>query len=472
MKSTTRFQKNKRGTKCLNCDRDLLVTDNFCPDCGQVNDENRISLKQYFSETLSGFFSFDNRLFRTLVPLIFRPGKVSKEYVEGQRMKYANPFQLFLHVTILFFLMQGIFHRIEVFKSMTKSSQNPVLVAEDSLKVASVAEDLKKLPAPFDNPLATDSISMRFGSTVSKDTISKDSIFSLRKDLIADYLDSVFAVSNYYALLKDPKYNPAQKDSIFEAAIYPHINHYMTLLGDKGNVEADEWKYIGALHEFKTFAVDHTQNLMNENKVNYTIPDKFKLSEDNVFLKKLVGDKLFTKMRAFINYDKQNKDADIPTALKTLGYETSYWNSFYYTKAKQLNQFKDDPDYRSGFANAIVSKISIALFFLLPIFTLLVSLFYIRGPHNYTEHLLLVFHVQTAFFIILGVLLIFDKIFDTGWGLGAFFVVFPYYLFRSLKNFYRQGWFKTTFKFIMLNLLFIILSSIGFVIISFISFLA
>jgi hypothetical protein len=108
---------------------------------------------------------------------------------------------------------------------------------------------------------------------------------------------------------------------------------------------------------------------------------------------------------------------------------------------------------------------------LLPVFTLLVSLFYIRGPYNYTEHLLLVFHVQTAFFIILGLLLIFDKIFNTGIGVGIFFIIFPYYLYRSMKNFYRQGWFKTMSKFIVLNLLFIVLSSIGFIIISFISFL-
>ena len=208
-----------------------------------------------------------------------------------------------------------------------------------------------------------------------------------------------------------------------------------------------------------------------KNKANYTIPDKYKLSEDNIFLKKLFGEQLFTKMRAFMNYDKQNKDADIPTALHEMGYETTYWNAFYYTKAKNLNQFKDDPAYRSGFLNSVISKISIALFFLLPVFTLLVSLLYIRGQHNYTEHLLLVFHMQTAFFIILGILLIFDKIFNTGIGVGIFFIIFPYYLYRSMKNFYRQGWFKTTSKFIVLNLLFIVLSSIGFIIISFISFL-
>ncbi len=471
MKSTTRFKSNKKGTKCLNCDHSMLITDNFCPECGQVNDDNRISLKQYFSETLSGFFSFDNRLFRTLIPLIFRPGKVTKEYIEGKRMKYANPFQLFLHVTILFFLLQGIFQRVDEFKSLTRSKQNPGLAAEDSLKVANLAKDLGKIPVPFDKTAIKDSVPNTSDPLKVQDTISRDSVVLFRKEKIATYLDSAFANSNYYVLLKDPKYNAAQKDSIFEVAVYPHINYYLELLGSNGDVTVDEWKDISSLHEYKSFAVAHAQHLLNENKVYYTIPDKFKLSEDNIWLKEIVGEQLFTKMRAFMNYDKQNKDADIPTALQTLGYETTYWNAFYYTKAKNLNQFKDDPDYGSEFLNSLVSKISMALFFLLPVFTLLVSLFYIRGPHNYTEHLLHVFHVQTAFFIILGLLLIFDKIFNTGIGLGVFFIIFPYYLYRSLKNFYQQGWFKTTSKFIVLNILFLVLSSIGFIIISFISFL-
>jgi len=69
MKSTTRFKSNKKGTKCLNCDHSMLITDNFCPECGQVNDENTISLKQCFTKTLSGFFSFNNRWSKTLATL-------------------------------------------------------------------------------------------------------------------------------------------------------------------------------------------------------------------------------------------------------------------------------------------------------------------------------------------------------------------------------------------------------------------
>ncbi len=108
MKSTTRFSNNKKGLECLNCGQPLHGDENFCPHCSQVNDEIRVSIKDYFSGFFSNFFSFDSRLYKTIVPLLFKPGKVSKEYIEGKRKKYTNPFQLYLHTTIIFFFVEWV----------------------------------------------------------------------------------------------------------------------------------------------------------------------------------------------------------------------------------------------------------------------------------------------------------------------------------------------------------------------------
>ncbi|MGB5263493.1 MAG: hypothetical protein WBN28_07825, partial [Lutimonas sp.] len=161
-----------------------------------------------------------------------------------------------------------------------------------------------------------------------------------------------------------------------------------------------------------------------------------------------------------------------PVALKELGYENSYWNIFYYTKAKKVNQLKDDPEaFGKNYLGEIISKISVALFFLLPIFTLVMALLYIRSSYNYTEHLVFVFHVQTVFFILLTLTLFIDKFISFSTTALMITTLFPFYLYKALKNFYGQGWFKTLIKFFLLNIFFIILSSIGFVIISFITFL-
>ena len=109
MKSITRFTKNIRGNKCLNCENSISEEDNFCSRCGQVNDLKKVSLKQYLSAYFDDFLSFDSRLLNTIVGLIFKPGFVTKNYVEGKRMSYVNPFKLYIQITILFFLLIGIF---------------------------------------------------------------------------------------------------------------------------------------------------------------------------------------------------------------------------------------------------------------------------------------------------------------------------------------------------------------------------
>ncbi len=126
MKSITRFTRNIRGNKCLNCENDISEEDNFCPKCGQVNDLQKVSLKQYLSAYFDDFLSFDSRLLRTIVQLIFKPGYVTKNYVEGKRMMYVNPFKLYLQITILFFLVVGLFQTIDKFKPVAQSSSNVI----------------------------------------------------------------------------------------------------------------------------------------------------------------------------------------------------------------------------------------------------------------------------------------------------------------------------------------------------------
>ena len=171
-----------------------------------------------------------------------------------------------------------------------------------------------------------------------------------------------------------------------------------------------------------------------------------------------------------MEYDNKNKDANAVEAVEDLGYELTYWNIFYYSKAQNINKMKNDPEFRKSYWDNIVSKISVALFFLLPIFTLLVALLYIRNKYNYTEHLVFVFHVQTVFFILLMFFMIVNRMFGSVWIMTFFFIIFLFYLYKALRNFYQQGRIKTIIKYLILNTFFVILALIGGVIISFIAF--
>lgn len=97
-----------RGTKCLNCAHPLDKSDIYCPHCSQLNSKKQLSVKDFLAEFVGSILVYDSRLRHTLRDLLFRPGRITLNYVQGQRLKYANPFRFFLSVSIIYFLLQGI----------------------------------------------------------------------------------------------------------------------------------------------------------------------------------------------------------------------------------------------------------------------------------------------------------------------------------------------------------------------------
>lgn len=94
---------------CLNCG--AAATGNFCAECGQENEDQTVALKLLAQDLLSDVASFDSKLFRTLVPLIIRPGFLTCEYNAGKRVRYLSPFKLYLTFSLLFFLAVPLTHQ-------------------------------------------------------------------------------------------------------------------------------------------------------------------------------------------------------------------------------------------------------------------------------------------------------------------------------------------------------------------------
>lgn len=98
-----------RGTNCLNCNQSLDVSEKYCHNCGQLNSTKKLTFEDFFEEYFSGIVAYDSRLSRTLSALLFHPGKISKDYIQGKRQRYANPYKFYLSVSIIFFLAWGFF---------------------------------------------------------------------------------------------------------------------------------------------------------------------------------------------------------------------------------------------------------------------------------------------------------------------------------------------------------------------------
>lgn len=138
-----------RGTECLNCYQPLDTSECYCHHCGQLNSTKRLTFNDFFEEFFSGIFAYDSRLYRTLRALLFKPGKISKDYIEGKRQRYANPYKFYLSVSILFFIFWGMTHEYGAEDNNTSAEGEIITPAENDSVVAArvlsmIDEDLRE----------------------------------------------------------------------------------------------------------------------------------------------------------------------------------------------------------------------------------------------------------------------------------------------------------------------------------------
>lgn len=89
---------------CQNCDKEFKQNFEFCPHCGQKA-KDKLTMGILFYNTISNYFSFDARFFRSFLPLMFRPGYLAKKFVEGKRLRYLHPAQYYLFASVIFFFI-------------------------------------------------------------------------------------------------------------------------------------------------------------------------------------------------------------------------------------------------------------------------------------------------------------------------------------------------------------------------------
>lgn len=91
------------GEPCRNCG--APVEARYCTVCGQLAANFHRPIWSLIVTSLSDTFAFDSRLWRTLPLLLFRPGRLTRNYLDGKRVRYVPPFRLFLLSSFLFFLV-------------------------------------------------------------------------------------------------------------------------------------------------------------------------------------------------------------------------------------------------------------------------------------------------------------------------------------------------------------------------------
>lgn len=85
---------------CLNCGAALAGA--YCHQCGQKGHVHR-TIHAFLHEFLHGVVHFEGKIWRTLPLLAWRPGDVTRRYIEGERARFVSPLALFLFSVFLMF---------------------------------------------------------------------------------------------------------------------------------------------------------------------------------------------------------------------------------------------------------------------------------------------------------------------------------------------------------------------------------
>jgi Protein of unknown function (DUF3667) len=157
---------------CLNCGTHLWPSDTFCPKCGQKRLEREdMSIRHMFRESFLDYFHFDSGFFRTIVPLVTKPGWLTVEFMKGKRKSYVEPFKLFLVISVIYFILLP-------FSGETVSEQ---------------AENAGKSPAPSS---AVDKKQSHTHYSVNSLPVSSEAIDSMRNEIdstgIKQYVEKHF----------------------------------------------------------------------------------------------------------------------------------------------------------------------------------------------------------------------------------------------------------------------------------------
>jgi len=102
----SRHGKLRENKRCENCGH--FVEKRFCPECGQENVETSRSFHYLFMHFVEDYIHYDGRFWQTLKYLLFRPAKLTKEYLSGKRNRYVPPVTLYIFVSFVTFFLPPV----------------------------------------------------------------------------------------------------------------------------------------------------------------------------------------------------------------------------------------------------------------------------------------------------------------------------------------------------------------------------
>ena len=134
---------------CLNCGTVLMGP--YCASCGQKAHVHR-SLIAFLHDFVQGLFNFEGKIWRTLPMLAWRPGEMTRRYIDGERARYVSPVALYLFTVFLMFAVLNFNGAIGPDSTNIRPNLD-IAVNEEREAIASL-EEKRKVAAASGKPTA------------------------------------------------------------------------------------------------------------------------------------------------------------------------------------------------------------------------------------------------------------------------------------------------------------------------------
>ena len=173
---TLRASAQAGSPACLNCGTSLEGP--FCHYCGQPDRNFLRFFPALLREFLSEALELDSRFARTMKPLLFKPGRLTRDYLDGRRFRYTPPLRLYLFSSIIFFLLAAFLSTDAIEDKVSFGGQNSGIriTADTEEDLARVEEALGALPPELREQIDTDLSEARVREQEEKDFFDTEEI--------------------------------------------------------------------------------------------------------------------------------------------------------------------------------------------------------------------------------------------------------------------------------------------------------
>ena len=374
----------------MNCGAE--VQGRYCSVCGQENIEPKESAWHLITHFFNDITHFDGNFFNTVKYLLLKPGFLTAEYVRGRRARYLHPIRMYVFTSAFFFLIYFSFisgHGADA--ESEKGLQETLTNQQSELQTLQ-----GMLTATTDTSLKTaiqkSIVKYEHRIRVLTDSLKKESVQNeenLRE--ATDEADSAITIIPFAPSVRS-KIDSALKVSKADSA--------------KGKVRINDKEFF----DFTFYQDESTY--------------------------KAVQDEL----------PAERKDGKIERT----------------AKLKLLHWHIEEKKESGKFFNTIMEKFKHSfptmLFISLPLFAFFLKLLYIRRKSfYYADHGIFSIHAYCALFILLLLYYMLDatqmqlqwKIFSLMKTVVVLYMI--YYVYKAMRNFYKQGRLKTLLKYFLLS---------------------